>query len=209
MDGEASFGIEIGASLARLVQTETLCQVLEPLLQGFSKAGETALAGSDNPDTALLHDGTLSDASEPSEGVASADGSGNGDNSGDGMVGDGNEGGEFCDTRSIGDDIAALEAELLDEVEELFDMAKGDGDGTLASHLPGGKEESVRKAAWCLFEVLLPRCVGLEGQGLETRLEEPTSFSHRFVEADRDRLFGSSLTSRNSARGRFGDLLEL
>lgn len=41
------------------------------------------------------------------------------------------------------------------------------------------EEEAVRRAAWCLFEVLLPRCVGLEGQGLETRLEEPTTFSHR------------------------------
>lgn len=41
------------------------------------------------------------------------------------------------------------------------------------------KEKEVRRAAWCLFEVLLPRCVGLEGQSLQTRLQEPTSFSNR------------------------------
>lgn len=90
---------------------------------------------------------------------------------------------EFFDTGSIGDDIAALEAELREEEGLLLeeDISYGEA-GALTSHLPGGKEELVRKAAWCLFEVLLPRCVGLEGQGLETRLEEPTSFSHRRVE---------------------------
>lgn len=45
------------------------------------------------------------------------------------------------------------------------------------------EEERVRRAAWSLFEVLLPRCVGLEGQGLETRLEEPTAFSRRCAPA--------------------------
>ncbi|CAN0181713.1 unnamed protein product [Pylaiella littoralis] len=89
---------------------------------------------------------------------------------------------EFFDTASIGDDIAALEAELREEEGLLLeeDISYGEA-GALTSHLPGGKEELVRKAAWCLFEVLLPRCVGLEGQGLETRLEEPTSFSHRLL----------------------------
>ncbi|CAM9280265.1 unnamed protein product, partial [Ectocarpus sp. 13 AM-2016] len=108
------------------------------------------------------------------------DGHDNEDNGG----GDDSDDEEFFDTGSIGDDIAALEAELQEEEGLLLDETNGAGDGELASHLPGAREESVRKAAWCLFEVLLPRCVGLEGQGLETRLEEPTSFSHRHVPAE-------------------------
>lgn len=87
------------------------------------------------------------------------------------------------------------------------DAGEGDGDGNEGSAVHGGvaqqqqqqrqqeeegegevqqsscpviwKEKEVRRAAWCLFEVLLPRCVGLEGQSLETRLQEPTSFSNR------------------------------
>lgn len=169
------------------------CQVLEPLLQGFSKLGETGVVGVENLDAADPFSEALSDPPEPSQEGVSPDLSGDCDDNGNTNVSDDNDE-EFYDTGSIGDDIAALEAELLEEEGDLFDVAKGDGDGTLASHLPGGKEESVRKAAWCLFEVLLPRCVGLEGQGLETRLEEPTSFSHRFVEAARHWLFVLSLT---------------
>ncbi|CAM9143892.1 unnamed protein product [Scytosiphon promiscuus] len=163
-----------------ILKESILLEVLEPLLQGFSKAGEIGLAGGNNPDAADPPGVKLSDPSEPSEEMTNTDLSGNGGGNGDAKVGDDHDE-DFDDTGSIGDDIAALEAELEGEEGELFDVAKGDGDGTLASHLPGGKEESVRKAAWCLFEVLLPRCVGLEGQGLETRLEEPTSFSHRLL----------------------------
>lgn len=75
------------------------------------------------------------------------------------------------------EDLDALEDELMEQfAEELEEEMKDNND----SADPRGDELVVRKAAWCLFEVLLPRCVGLEGQGLETRLEEPTGFSHRY-----------------------------
>ena len=87
-----------------------------------------------------------------------------------------------AESGSIGDDIAALEEELREEEGLLLDGDNGDGEGgvILADRI-GGKGDAVQKAAWCLFEVLLPRCVGLEGQGQERRLEEPTRFSDRYT----------------------------
>lgn len=166
--------------------------MLEPLLQSFNGPGGGETGDTKNTDEdANATDPSESvepkaNAAEPSE-VSNADNDTNGN---DGHDNEDNGGGddsddeEFFDTGSIGDDIAALEAELQEEEGLLLDEANGAGDGELASHLPGAREESVRQAAWCLFEVLLPRCVGLEGQGLETRLEEPTSFSHRHVPSE-------------------------
>lgn len=130
--------------------------MLEPLLQGFNEPeeGKTTENASGANSTA--------DKSSPKRTTP---------------LPEGPEDEEEAESGSIGDDIAALEAEL--EKEGLLE-ADEDQQGTLSTHLQGGGEEAVRKAAWCLFEVLLPRCVGLEGQGLETRLEGPTSFSHRF-----------------------------
>lgn len=75
------------------------------------------------------------------------------------------------------EDLDALENELMEQFAEELEEELHDRDDSAD---PRGDEVLVRKAAWCLFEVLLPRCVGLEGQGLETRLEEPTGFSHRY-----------------------------
>lgn len=148
--------------------------MLEPLLQGFNEPGPTEITDTTKGEAP-------SGPSDPLQKGANArsqeDENVTRDNDDDD---DDDE--EFFDTGSIGDDIAALEAELQEEEGLLLDEDSLDEGGALTSHLPGGKESLVRKAAWCLFEVLLPRCVGLEGQGLETRLEEPTSFSHRHVE---------------------------
>ena len=174
-----------------ILKESILLDVLEPLLQGFNEAEGQAEAGAagttDGDDDGDDDGGEAPDGppkplrGEPSgEGVgdatatanANGDGGGGGGGGNDDEDGSGDDEEEFFDTGSIGDDIAALEAELQEEEEAA---------GALSAHPPGGGEESVRKAAWCLFEVLLPRCVGLEGQGLETRLEEPTSFSHRLL----------------------------
>eukprot|EP00752_Nemacystus_decipiens_P002251 g2132.t2 len=179
-----------------ILKESILLEVLEPLLQGFNEATGGQAEGADcGAATSTGGDGSPDGLSEPLRGETSAGGadggtakgnSGGGGSSGDG--GDDENGSdddeEYFDTGSIGDDIAALEAELQEEDGLLLDEATGgDGEagGALSTHPAGGGEESVRKAAWCLFEVLLPRCVGLEGQGLETRLEEPTSFSHRLL----------------------------
>lgn len=176
-----------------ILKESILLEVLEPLLQGFNETGgkaETVGATVDDDGAPSAGGGGapggLSGAlrEEPNAGEAEGDtANGNGSGGGDEEE-EKNEEEGFFDTGSIGDDIAALEAELQEEEGLLLDEANsGDGEaaGALSSHPPGGGEESVRKAAWCLFEVLLPRCVGLEGQGLETRLEEPTSFSHRLL----------------------------
>lgn len=146
--------------------------MLEPLLQGFNEpAGKSPSSpvkcgGDDASD-----DSSFGDAcEEPSPEKPT-----------DSRVADGaverNE--ASPDSGAIEDDIAALEAEL-----EADGGLRGDDDddegGTRLMHQLRG-EEAVRRAAWSLFEVLLPRCVGLEGQGSETRLEEPTSFSNRYV----------------------------
>lgn len=90
---------------------------------------------------------------------------------------DGEEGGDEKDGDEEDDDedVDAFDDADYDEMleEEL------EGKSALVRSRGSREEEAVRRAAWCLFEVLLPRCVGLEGQGLETRLEEPTTFSHR------------------------------
>lgn len=148
-------------------------QVLEPLLQGFSEPGLAETADITKDEVPSGPSDPLQEGSD-ARSVEDENGTGNDDDDDDE---------EFFDTGSIGDDIAALEAELQEEERLLLEEKNSLGEGgVLTSHLLGGREELVRKAAWCLFEVLLPRCVGLEGQGLETRLEEPTSFSHRHVE---------------------------
>ncbi|CAN0501201.1 unnamed protein product, partial [Ectocarpus sp. 12 AP-2014] len=172
-----------------ILKESILLEVLEPLLQSFNGpgGGETGDTKNTDEDANATNPSERvepkANAAEPSE-VSNADNDTDGNDSHgneDSGGGDDSDDEEFFDTGSIGDDIAALEAELQEEEGLLLDEANGAGDGELASHLPGAREESVRKAAWCLFEVLLPRCVGLEGQGLETRLEEPTSFSHRLL----------------------------
>lgn len=92
------------------------------------------------------------------------------------------QGSEDFNSKSIEDEIAALEAELDEERMLHNDDSFVGGADYISKGPSGGGEEAVRKAAWCLFEVLLPRCVGLEGQGLETKLEEPTSFSNRHAQ---------------------------
>lgn len=154
-------------------------KVLEPLLEGFNEPGVT------------------SDATPSIENVGINDGdreTQSGEAFGDPVLPRGSSGKRASDqddveedwvsaeSGSIGDDIAALEEELREEEGLLLDGDNGDGEGGVFSgDRVGGEEDAVQKAAWCLFEVLLPRCVGLEGQGLETRLEEPTRFSHRCV----------------------------
>lgn len=150
--------------------------MLEPLLQGFNEPEGTdeSILGiknanadklDENPAGRTSSEVVSSPSQEPlqrenRDGMQTA-------RDGDGDVPEGSS--------AISDDIAALEAELQEEGDD-----KGDGGpGMLSKHPLCGEEEAVRRAAWCLFEVLLPRCVGLEGQGLEARLEEPTSFSHR------------------------------
>lgn len=153
--------------------------MLEPLLEGFNEPGVTGDAtpsienvGNDDDDRATQSGDAADDPTSPqgSSGKGVSD------------QGDGEEDWKSAATGSIGDDIAALEEELREEEGLLLDGDNGDGEGGgLSGDRVDGKEDAVQKAAWCLFEVLLPRCVGLEGQGLETGLEEPTRFSHRCV----------------------------
>lgn len=143
--------------------------MLEPLLQGFNEPG---LRG--DYSTAPIDDASANGIDEETPSVAASD-----DTSSSFQDAEEEKEAAF-DSGSIGDDIAALEAELQEEEGLALDKADGEG-GTLSVQPLGGKEDAVRKAAWCLFEVLLPRCVGLEGQALERKLEEPTSFSHRYI----------------------------
>lgn len=87
------------------------------------------------------------------------------------------EGGDYQEEKEV--DFEELENALLDEFGDELELEEDpqDGNGLMPT---SGEEGAVRRAAWSLFEVLLPRCVGLEGQSLETRLEEPTGFSHRY-----------------------------
>jgi len=43
------------------------------------------------------------------------------------------------------------------------------------------KDFEVQRTAWSFFEVLLPRCVGLEGQRLTQNTDEPSEFSKKLV----------------------------
>lgn len=140
--------------------------MLEPLLQGFHEPGREKTDVSPVATENASSTNNTSDTLSPKRTTPLPD------------VPEDEEGAE---SGSIGDDIAALEAEL--EKEGLFEADDDGEQGMMSPHPLGGGEEAVRKAAWCLFEVLLPRCVGLEGQGLETRLEGPTSFSHRYGSA--------------------------
>lgn len=103
------------------------------------------------------------------------------------------EGGD--DEEEKAEDFEELENALMDEFGDELELEEYLQDGNGATHT-SGEEEAVRRAAWSLFEVLLPRCVGLEGQGLETRLEEPTGFSHRYE------LVLCSCLQPNSVHGR-------
>lgn len=168
--------------------------MLEPLLEGFNEPGVTGDDAIPFVENTSIKDGDReTQAGEPSGDPVSPQGdpvspqddpvSPQG-SSGKGVSNqaDGEEDWVSAESGSIGDDIAALEEELREEEGLLLDGDTGDGEeGVRSGDRFDGTEDAVQKAAWCLFEVLLPRCVGLEGQGLETRLEEPTRFSHRFV----------------------------
>ncbi|CAM9186377.1 unnamed protein product, partial [Phaeothamnion confervicola] len=58
----------------------------------------------------------------------------------------------------------------------------GSGDSGGGGGGGGGRLPEARRAAWELFEVLLPRCVGLEGQQLDEVMEEPSALSKQLME---------------------------